>query len=289
MAVILVTGANGQLGSELKEAAKNYCGYQFIFTDVDTLDITNKAQTESFIHNADPNWIINCAAYNLVDKAEKEPEKAILINYTSVKNLAGAIKGKDCRLVHFSSDYVFDGGSNVPYNEGSVPNPVSTYGKSKLEGEKAALLHYGSMVIRTSWLYSSFGTNFVKTILSKGKDNDTLKVVFDQTGSPTYAADLANSVMLVISGVIRNQLAFHAGIYHYSNEGVCSWYDLAVETIKEAGLDCRIIPILSEEYPVVAARPSYSVLNKSKIKENYNLEIPHWRTSLKKCINLLKY
>jgi dTDP-4-dehydrorhamnose reductase len=288
MAVILVTGANGQLGSELKEAAKNYCGYQFIFTDVDTLDITDKAQTESFIHNADPGWIINCAAYTNVDNAEKEPEKAILINHTAVKNLAGAIKGKDCRLVHFSSDYVFDGCSNVPYNEDSVPDPVSAYGKSKLEGEKAALLHYGSMVIRTSWLYSSFGTNFVKTILSKGKDNGTLKVVFDQIGSPTYAADLANAVMLVISGVIRNQLAFHAGIYHYSNEGVCSWYDLAVETVKEAGLDCRIIPILSEEYPVVAARPSYSVFNKSKIKENYNLVIPHWRTSLKKCINLLK-
>lgn len=288
MAVILVTGANGQLGNELKEAAKNYYGYHFIFTDIDTLDITDKAGTEAFIRSADPGWIINCAAYNLVDKAEKEPEKAMLINHTAVKNLTDAIKGKECRLIHFSSDYVFDGNSNVPYNESAASNPVSAYGKSKLEGEKDALLHYGSMVIRTSWLYSSFGANFVKTILAKGKENSTLRVVFDQIGSPTYAADLAGAVMMVISGVIRNQLAFHAGLYHYSNEGVCSWYDLAVETINEAGLDCRIIPVLSKEYQSAAMRPSYSVLDKNKIKENYNLVIPHWRSSLKKCIKLLK-
>jgi dTDP-4-dehydrorhamnose reductase len=288
MAVILVTGASGQLGNELKEVAKSYYGYQFIFTDIDTLDITNKAGTEAFVRNADPGWIINCAAYNLVDKAEKEAEKAMLINQTAVKNLADAIKGKECRLIHFSSDYVFDGKSNVPYNEGSVTNPVSAYGRSKLEGEKAALLHYGSMVIRTSWLYSSFGANFVKTILAKGKENDTMRVVFDQIGSPTYAADLASAVMIVISGVIRNQLAFHAGIYHYSNEGICSWYDLAVETINEAGLNCRIIPVLSKDYPSAVTRPAYSVLDKNKIKENYNLVIPHWRSSLKNCIKLLK-
>jgi dTDP-4-dehydrorhamnose reductase len=290
MAVILVTGANGQLGSELKETARYYYGYQFIFTDIDTLDITDKAQTETFVRSTDPGWIINCAAYNLVDKAEKEQEqeKAMLINSSAVYNIAEAIRGRECRLIHFSSDYVFDGNSNVPYNEGSVVNPLNAYGKSKSEGEKAALMHYGSMVIRTSWLYSSFGSNFVKTIFEKGKENRTLNVVFDQTGSPTYAADLANAIMMIISGVIRNQLAFHAGIYHYSNEGVCSWYDLAVETINEAGLDCRIIPILSKDYKTAAARPSYSVLDKSKIKENYNLVIPHWRSSLKKCIKLLQ-
>ncbi|MGD0342064.1 MAG: dTDP-4-dehydrorhamnose reductase [Bacteroidales bacterium] len=288
MAVILVTGANGQLGNELKEAAKNYCGYQFIFTDIDTLDITNKAQTEAFIRNTDPGWIINCAAYNLVDKAEKEQEKAMLINNTAVKNIADSASGKGCRLIQISSDYVFDGNSNVPYNEGSVPDPLNFYGKSKLEGEKAALLHFGSMVIRTSWLYSSFGANFVKTILSKGKENDTLKVVFDQTGTPTYAADLANAIMTIVSGVIRNQLTFHAGLYHYSNEGVCSWYDFATEIVTEAGLDCKIIPVLSKDYHTEAARPLYSVLDKTKIKETYNLAIPHWRSSLKKCIKLLK-
>jgi dTDP-4-dehydrorhamnose reductase len=288
MAVILVTGANGQLGNELKEAAKNYYGYQFIFTDIDTLDITDKAQTEKFINNADPGWIINCAAYNLVDKAEKEQEKAMLINSIAVKNITDALSGKACRLIHISSDYVFDGNSNVPYNEGSVPNPLNVYGKSKLEGERAALLHFGSMVIRTSWLYSSFGENFVKTIISKGKGNSSLKVVFDQTGTPTYAADLANAIMTVISGVIRNKLALHAGIYHYSNEGVCSRYDFATEIVKEAGLDCRIIPVLTKDYYTEVRRPSYSVLDNTKIKETYNLEIPHWRSSLKKCIKQLQ-
>jgi len=288
MAVILVTGSNGQLGNELKEAAKNYYGYQFIFTDIDTLDITDKDQTETFIRNADPGWIINCAAYNLVDKAEKEQDKAILINSSAVSNIAEAIRESECKLIHISSDYIFDGNSNVPYNEGSLPNPLSAYGKSKLEGEKAALMHYGSMVIRTSWLYSFFGANFVKTILAKGKENDRLRVVFDQTGTPTYAADLASAIMIIISGVIRNKLAFHAGIYHYSNEGVCSWYDLATEVVKEAGLDCNIIPVLSKDYQSTAKRPAYSVLDKTKIKETYNLEIPHWRTSLKRCIKMLK-
>jgi dTDP-4-dehydrorhamnose reductase len=284
MAVILVTGSNGQLGNELKEVAKNYYGYQFIFTDIDTLDITDKTQTEKFISNADPGWIINCAAYNLVDKAEIDKEKTMLINSLAVKNITGAITGKPCRLIHISSDYVFDGNANVPYNEGSVANPLNTYGKSKLEGEKAALLHFGSMVIRTSWLYSSFGANFVKTILSKGKENKSLRVVFDQVGTPTYAADLANAIMTIISGVVRNKLAFHAGLYHYSNEGVCSWYDLAKEAVKEAGLDCDIIPILSKDYHTETRRPPYSVLDKTKIKETFYLEIPHWRSSLGECI-----
>jgi dTDP-4-dehydrorhamnose reductase len=288
MAVIIVTGANGQLGSELKVAAKNFCGYQFIFTDIDTLDITDKEQIETFIRNADPGWIINCAAYNLVDKAEKEQEKAMLINHIAVRNITDAIKNRECRLIHISSDYVFDGNSNVPYNEGSVPNPVGVYGKSKMKGEEAALMHFGSMVIRTAWLYSSYGANFVKTILSKGKENRTLRVVFDQAGTPTYAADLANVILTIVSGVIRNQLTFHAGLYHYSNEGVCSWYDLAVESVKEAGFDCNIIPVLSKDYPTAAARPSYSVLDKTKIKETFNLVIPHWRSSLKECIKQLK-
>jgi dTDP-4-dehydrorhamnose reductase len=287
MAVILITGANGQLGSELREVAKNYCGYQFIFTDIDTLDITDKSRTETFINNADPGWIINCAAYNLVDKAEKEHDKAMLINSQSVKNIVEAISSKDCKFIHVSSDYVFDGNSNVPYNESSVPNPVSVYGKSKLEGEKAAMLHYGTMVIRTAWLYSSFGSNFVKTIITRGKENTSLKVVFDQVGTPTYAADLANAIMTIISGVIRNQTAFHAGIYQYSNEGVCSWYDFATEIALEAGLDCNIIPILSKDYQSLVKRPSYSVFDKTKIKETYNLTIPHWRSSLKKCIKQL--
>jgi len=288
MAVILITGANGQLGSELKNASKNYYGYDFIFTDISDLDISSSGKTADFIHKTRPDWIINCASYNFVDKAEDEYDKALMINGTAVKNIAKAIKGSACRFIHISSDYVFNGQANTPYNESSVPNPEGAYGRSKLEGEKGALLHHGSMIIRTSWLYSSYGSNFIKTILAKAKEHDSLKVVFDQTGTPTWAADLAEAILSIIAGVIRNQIAFNAGIYHYSNEGVCSWYDLALETVKEAGLKCKIIPILSKEYPSAARRPFYSVLDKSKIKENYNLEIPHWRYSLKRCIKLLK-
>ena len=287
MAVILITGANGQLGNELKVVSKNYYGYDFVFTDIDKLDITNEEKTTDYISKTRPDWIINCAAYNLVDKAENENDKAILLNGNAVKYISESIKGSECKLIHFSTDYVFDGKSNVPYDENSIPFPQSAYGRSKLAGEKAALIHNGSMIIRTAWLYSSFGSNFVKTILAKARENDTLRVVFDQTGTPTYAHDLAEAVMKIISGVIRNQIAFNAGIYHYSNEGVCSWYDLAEATINEAGLKCKVQPILTKEYKTLAERPFYSVLDKSKIKENYNLEIPHWRSSLNKCIKQL--
>jgi dTDP-4-dehydrorhamnose reductase len=288
MAIILITGANGQLGNELKVVSKNFYGYDFIFTDVDELNITSQDQTSDFIRKAKPDWIVNCAAYNLVDKAEAEPDQALLINSIAVKNITEVIRGTDCRFIHVSTDYVYDGKSNVPYSESIPPNPLTAYGRSKLAGEKHALLHHGSMIIRTAWLYSSFGKNFVKTILKNGAEKELLKVVFDQTGTPTYAADLAEAIMSVISGVIRNQVAMNAGIYNYSNEGVCSWYDFACEIIKEGGLNCEIRPVLSNEFQQVAHRPSYSVMDKSKIKENYGLSIPHWRTSLKKCMKLLK-
>ena len=288
MPVILVTGANGQLGNELKVISKAFYGYDFIFTDIDVLDLTNQEQTKDFISNSKPDWIINCAAFNLVDKAESETESAILVNSTSVKNITVAIKNTDCRFIHISTDYVYDGSSNVPYNELSVPNPSSAYGKSKLAGEKYALLHHGSMVIRTSWLYSSFGKNFLKTILTNGKQKESLRVVFDQTGTPTYAADLAGAIMNIVSGVIRNHFALNAGIYNYSNEGVCTWYDFAVEIIKEAGLNCHIQPVLTKDYMLPAPRPAFSVMDKTKIKENYGLSIPHWRDSLSECMKLLK-
>lgn len=288
MAVILITGASGQLGSELKVVSKKYYGYDFIFTDIETLDICDHKKTDEYIRKSKPGWIINCAAYNQVDKAEGEPEKAILVNGNAVANIAEAIKGTECRFIQISSDYVFDGNSNVPYAENSATGPVNEYGRSKLAGEKAALTHNGTLIIRTSWLYSSFGSNFVRTILAKANEKDSLKVVFDQAGTPTYAFDLAEAIMKIVSGVIRNQVAFSTGIYNYSNEGVCSWYDFAEEIIKEAGLDCRVIPVLSKDYKTAAVRPAYSVLDKSRIKENYNIVIPHWRTSLKKCIRLLK-
>jgi dTDP-4-dehydrorhamnose reductase len=287
MAVILITGSAGQLGSEIKDLSRNYSGYEFIFTDVDTLDIADENKVREFIDRHRPDWIINCAAYNLVDKAESEPEKALKINRDSVKNIAESIKGSECRLIHISTDYVFDGKANTPYNETISPNPLSFYGKSKLEGEKAALTHHMSMIIRTSWLYSSYGNNFVKTIMKHGAEKDFLKVVFDQTGTPTFAADLANAIMLIVSQVIRNQVAYNPGIYHYSDEGVCSWYDFATEIIKETGLKTKILPILSKEYQAIATRPAFSVLDKTKIKESYLIEIPHWRESLTKCIKLL--
>jgi dTDP-4-dehydrorhamnose reductase len=288
MAVILVTGANGQLGNELKVVSKKFYGYDFIFTDADSLDLTNQEQTVAFIQKSKPDWIVNCAAYNLVDKAENEPDAAMFVNGNAVNNITEAIKGSECRLIHISSDYVYNGTLNIPYNELSVPGPQSAYGRSKLAGEKYALLHHGTMVIRTSWLYSFFGNNFVKTILKNAAEKDSLRVVFDQTGTPTYAADLAEAIMSIISGVIRNQFALNAGIYNYSNEGVCSWYDFAVEIVNEAGLKCSINPIHSNELQMAATRPAYSVMDKTKIKENYNLTIPHWRDSLKRCIKLLK-
>ena len=289
MATILITGSDGQLGSELKLVSKNYYGYDFIFTDLDTLDITDNQKTRDFVQKANPDWIINCAAYNLVDKAENDIQTAMLVNGTAVKNISESIKGSECRFIHFSTDYVFSGKSNIPYNEYSDPDPESAYGRSKLAGEKAALSHHASMIIRTSWLYSSFGSNFVKTIQKKARERESLNVVFDQAGTPTYAANLAEAVMVIVAGVIRNQVAFIPGIYHYSNEGVCSWYDFAEAIVSKSGLSCIVVPILSVQYPTAAKRPAYSVLDKSKIKENYGLNIPHWRTSLKKCIKLLEY
>lgn len=288
MAIILITGSKGQLGNELKVVSKNYYGYDFIFTDIDTLDISSQKQTSEFIKKSKPDWIINCAAYNLVDKAETEQDKALLINGTAVRNITEVIRGSECRFIHISSDYVYDGQSNVPYNEYVLSNPLSAYGRSKLAGEKYALLHQGSMIIRTSWLYSSFGNNFVKTILRHAAEKESLKVVFDQTGTPTYAADLAGAIMSIISGVIRNQIAMNSGVYNYSNEGACTWYDFACEIIKEAGLTCKVHPVLTKDYPQAAQRPKYSVMDKSKIKENYGLSISHWRTSLIRCMKLLK-
>jgi len=288
MAVILITGANGQLGNELRIVSKNFYGYDFIFTDIDTLNITNYENTLEFIKKSGPDWIINCAAYTLVDKAEAEPEQALLINGTAVKNITEAIRETECRFIHVSTDYVYDGKANVPYNENVPADPQSAYGRSKLAGEKYALLHQGAMIIRTAWLYSSFGNNFVKTILRHAAEKESLNVVFDQTGTPTYAADLAGAIMNIVSGVIRNQVAMNPGIYNYSDEGVCSWYDFATEIVKEAGLPCKIHPILSKDYRQAAQRPTYSVMDKSKIRENYGLSIPHWRTSLLKCLKLLK-
>lgn len=288
MATILITGANGQLGNEIRRASESFKGYDFVFTDLDSLDITDKKATIEFIREVSPNWVINCAAYTAVDKAETEPEKALLVNSTAVHNIVESIKGSDCRFIHVSTDYVYNGKSSVPYLETDLADPVTSYGRSKYAGEQEALKYPGSLVIRTSWLYSSFGNNFVKTIIKNAAQKESLNVVFDQTGSPTYAADLALAIINIASGVIRNQLTLIAGIYNYSNEGVCSWYDFALEIVREMGYNCTINPIRSWEYKQLATRPSYSVLDKTKIKETYRISVPHWRDSLSKCVKLLK-
>jgi dTDP-4-dehydrorhamnose reductase len=287
MAVILITGANGQLGSELRNLSSHYYGYDFIFTDIDKLDITDSLAIKNFIINSNPNWIINCAAYNYVDKAESEPEMAMLVNNVAVKNFVKALEGSNCKFIHISTDYVYGGVSNIPYTEDIIPAPQSVYAVSKLEGEKHALSFAQSIVIRTSWLYSSYGHNFVKTILRHGSEKEFLEVVFDQVGTPTYAADLAQTIMKIISGVIRNQLAFKAGIYNYSNEGACTWFDFATEIIYEAGLDCQVLPVTSKDFIQAAKRPAYSVMDKTRIKEDFDIDIPHWRTSLIECLNLI--
>lgn len=285
MTTILVTGASGQLGSEIRELSARYSGYEFIFTDTGEMDITDAKATSAFIAATSPSWIINCAAYTAVDRAEDEESLATLINSGGVENIVNALRGSDCRLIHISTDYVFDGNSAVPYTEGDSPSPSSAYGRSKLAGEKAALLWPNTMIIRTSWLYSSYGSNFVKTILRKAGSAQEISVVFDQAGSPTYAADLAAAIIEIISGVIRNRHNFVPGIFNYSDEGVCSWYDLACEIVKEAGSECLVLPVRSSAWPSRVKRPAYSVLDKARIKECYNITIPHWRTSLNNCIS----
>ena len=288
MAVILVTGAKGQLGQEIKMASKHHFGYEYIYTDIDDLDLTDPDETSRIIEETRPDWILNCAAYNLVDKAESDFDEALRINSMAVNNIVSVIRDTPVYLIHFSTDYVYNGTGQQPFSEYSIPAPVNAYGRSKLEGEKNALHHPWTMVIRTSWLYSEFGNNFVKTMLKLSKERTELKVVNDQTGTPTYASDLANTVLGIIENIIRQQIAFNGGIYNYSNEGSCTWYDFAAAIFEYAGIDCKVIPVSSEEFNSEAERPSFSVMNKNKIRENYDISIPDWRESLRLCIHKIK-
>jgi dTDP-4-dehydrorhamnose reductase len=279
---ILVTGANGQLGNELKRIAHRYPDFHFTWTDVSELDITSPEAVHEFLKVHPQNLIINCAAYTAVDKAEAESDKAFLVNSTAVKILAEEAQKTKTGFLHISTDFVFEGNKSTPYKEDDSVNPLSVYGKSKLEGEVHALK--AGIVIRTSWLYSVFGNNFLKTILRLGKERKELGIVFDQTGTPTLAADLASAVMAVASD-LRAFPAFPKNeIYHFSNEGVCSWYDFAKEIIQQAGFDCTVNPIETSGYPTPARRPAYSVLNKKKIKDRFSLTIPHWKDSLHACM-----
>lgn len=281
---VLITGCNGQLGTEMQRLSRSHPQYHCFFTDHKELDITDRDAIEQFVKGHDIHYIVNCAAYTAVDKAEDEPEKAQAINADGVALLAAAMGKRGGSFVHISTDYVFNGEQCTPYIETDTVCPVSVYGKTKLQGEDNALrLCRNSMVIRTSWVYAATGHNFVKTMLRLGKERPELGVVFDQVGTPTFAGDLAASIYRILEhGIVP-------GIYHYSNEGAVSWYDFAKAIHRVAGINgCRVKPIRSEEYPVKAHRPSYSVLDKTRIKKTYSLEIPYWEDSLKVCIKELE-
>ncbi len=288
MANILVTGSNGQLGNEIKELSKEFNNLNFIFTDINELDITNVPILKQFFNNNKISYIINCAAYTAVDKAESNVKNAEKINVAAVSNLVKLSANFKIKFFHISTDYVFDGETNAPYIETSQTNPKSVYGLTKYKGEIEALRYTQSIVIRTSWLYSSFGNNFVKTMLKLGADRDEINVVNDQIGSPTYARDLARVILQIISITEEKNEFFKSGIFHYSGNGICSWYDFAIEIMKIANLKCKVKPIETKEFPTPAKRPLYSVLNKNKIIETFNIEIPHWRDSLENCINKIK-
>ena len=279
---ILVTGSNGQLGSEIQKIAPAFSELKFVYTDVDVLDITNVAAVDNFCDNNGFDFIVNCAAYTAVDKAESDLDLAYKINRDAVKNLATVASKYNATLIHVSTDYVFDGTSCRPYVEDDVINPQSAYGKTKAEGESEALKYNKSIVIRTSWLYSSFGANFVKTMMKLGSERSELKVIFDQVGTPTYAEDLATAILSIVRYTKTSELK--SGIYHFSNEGACSWYDFAFEIMGFQKYNCTVRPIESKEYPSIVKRPFYSVLNKSKIKSTFAIEIPHWKTSLYRCL-----
>ncbi len=281
MANILVTGSNGQLGSEIRDLSHNYSD-KFFFTGKEELDINDEVKIKTFIEANNIDTIINCAAYTAVDKAEIDKELANKINYLALSNLAEISKDKNIKLIHISTDYVFDGKNYKPYLESDITNPTSVYGRTKLDGEKILqdINPKNSIIIRTSWVYSSYGTNFVKTMLRLGEQKEELGVIFDQVGTPTYAADLAKTILDILPKVNNKKIE----VYNYSNEGVLSWYDFAKEIMKIAKLDCKINPIQTKEYPRPALRPHYSLLNKSKIKEEFNISIPYWKDSLDKCL-----
>ncbi len=283
---ILVTGGNGQLGNELKALAPEFAHFGMTFTDLPELDLTDENALHDYFDHHGFDVVINCAAYTAVDKAENDPVGAMKVNRDVVKSLVTMCNHYDSYLIHISTDYVFDGRSERPYREDDPTNPQSVYGHSKLAGEEAMMdcLNPG-LIIRTSWLYSSYGNNFVKTIMKKAEEGNPLKVISDQYGNPTYARDLAKAILEILPGAMaQNDL----NILHYSNEGICSWYEFAVSIVELAGIPCEINPISSTGYPLPAPRPAYSALDKSLIKSKFGISIPGWKESLKECIVSMK-
>ena len=281
---ILVTGSMGQLGSEIKELSSNY-NYNFFFTTRDDIDITSKDSIKEFCQTNSINVIINCAAYTAVDKAQSDIENADLVNRKAIKKLSIIAKELNIKLIHISTDYVFDGKNFKPYVEEFQTNPQSVYGKTKLDGENEIrdINPLNSIIIRTSWVYSYYGNNFVKTMLRLGKEKEELGVIFDQVGTPTYAKDLAITILNIIPQIENSKVE----IYNYSNEGVLSWYDFAKEIMKMAKLNCKVKAIETYQYPTPAKRPHFSLLNKSKIKQKFNIEIPYWKDGLDDCLKRL--
>ena len=283
--LIIVTGRNGQLGLELMDLPANYPQFAFIFFDKEALNIADVKQVQIIFELYSPAYFINCAAYTAVDKAETEKEKALQINAEAVGNIAAFCRAHHTRFIHISTDYIFDGNATVPYKEDDITDPVNYYGYTKLEGEQLAMVNNPeSLIIRTSWVYSSYGNNFVKTMLRLMKERNEISVVDDQTGSPTYAADLAETIMEIIDSVQLSASAWHGGIYHYSNEGAITWYDFACAIKEIKKLTCIIHPIKTTQYPTPAKRPFYTVMNKGKIAETFGITIKNWRTGLERCL-----
>jgi dTDP-4-dehydrorhamnose reductase len=287
---ILVTGANGQLGNEIRRICRNFPGLEFIFTDVDMLDITNPDAVSVFMEASKPAIVVNCAAYTNVDGAEENVKNVRKINSLAPQVLAAACAMQDAFLIHISTDYVFDGESTNPYTEEDETNPISVYGNSKLEGEeKIKTVFDNYLIIRTSWMYSEFGHNFVRSIIALAKERESLTIVNDQIGSPTYARDLANCIIDIIIKSILNPKAYLPGIYHYANQGTCTWYDFAQEILNITGIKgCKLIPVSTDQYPAVAKRPKYSVLDTSKVRESFGIGIPNWRDSLRECLSSMR-
>ncbi|MCU4156890.1 dTDP-4-dehydrorhamnose reductase [Carboxylicivirga sp. A043] len=289
MKQILVIGSEGQLGSEIKDRCKKVDNAQFSFTSLETLDVTNTEDLTKTIKAVNYSYIINCTAYTAVDKAESEKDLAIKINTTAVEKIGEAAQAINAKVIHISTDYVFDGNSHFPYKEDAATAPQSVYGATKLSGEKHLMeSNPNSIIIRTSWLYSANGNNFVKTMIRLGQEREELGVIFDQIGTPTYAGDLADAILHIIESDMSKSIPFVPGIYHYSNEGVVSWYDFTLAILEKMNISCRVKPIETKDYPTPAPRPHYSVLNKAKIKETYNLAIPYWRDSLDICLSKIK-
>lgn len=281
---ILVTGANGQLGNEMQVLARENLQHTYFFTDVQELDICDEQAVYAYVSEHKIDIIVNCAAYTAVDKAEDNVELCDKLNNIAPGYLARAAQANGAAMIQVSTDYVFDGTAHIPYTEEEPTCPASVYGSTKLAGEQNVMDHCEkAMVIRTAWLYSIYGNNFVKTMIRLGQERDFLGVIFDQIGTPTYANDLAQAIFAAINkGVVR-------GIYHFSDEGVCSWYDFTVAIHRLAGIaSCKVKPLHTADYPVKAPHPHYSVLDKTKIKDTFGIEIPHWEESLKRCINQLR-